>query len=128
MKKIIELANVEATRRGSPEVGPGHLLLAMAGEEMRPLAGPLLEGLGVAPDEVRRSAENSVCVESSQAAGEQNLESAGLRYEAAIRHFEAKRSGRVPLKTFKGRGVQPGVDLDDGSSLLDLTDQNSGPS
>ena len=73
VKKIIELANAEATRRGSPEVGAGHLLLALAGEEIRPLAGPLLEGLGVAADEVRRSAENSVCVESSQAAGEQSL-------------------------------------------------------
>ena len=26
---------------------------------------------------------------------------------------------RASLKTFKGRGVQPGVDLDDNSSLLD---------
>ena len=25
---------------------------------------------------------------------------------------------RVPLKTFKGRGVRPGIDLDDPSSLL----------
>lgn len=51
------------------------------------------------------------------------------QFETAIRHFDqAKRSGRVRLKTFKGRGVQPGVDLDDGSSLLDLTDQDAGPS
>ncbi len=33
----------------------------------------------------------------------------------------------VALKTFKGRGVQPGVDLDDTSSLLDLMEQNDGP-
>ena len=45
------------------------------------------------------------------------------KFETAIRHFdEAKSSGRVPLKTFKGRGVQPGVDLDHTSSLLDLMD------
>ena len=50
-------------------------------------------------------------------------------FETAIRHFdEAKRSGRVSLKTFKGRGVRPGVDLDDSSALFDLTDQDGGPS
>ena len=34
---------------------------------------------------------------------------------------------RIPLKTFKGRGVQPGVDLDDTSSLLDLMERDRGP-
>ena len=33
---------------------------------------------------------------------------------------------RVSLKTFKGRGSQPGVDLDDTSSLLDLMERNDG--
>ena len=65
VKEIIELANAEATRRGSPEVGPGHLLLALAGEEIRPLAGPLLEGLGVAPGDIRRLAESRVSSGSS---------------------------------------------------------------
>lgn len=51
------------------------------------------------------------------------------KFETAIRHFdEAKRSGRVRLKVFKGRGVRPGVDLDDSSALFDLTDQDGGPS
>ncbi len=50
------------------------------------------------------------------------------KFETAIRHFEEAKSLRVTLKTFKGRGLQPGVDLDDGSSLLDLTDQDAGPS
>ena len=50
------------------------------------------------------------------------------KFETAIRHFEeAKRSRRVTLKTFKGRGQQPGVDLDHTSSLLDLTDGDGGP-
>ncbi len=34
---------------------------------------------------------------------------------------------RVSLQTFKGRGLQPGVDLDDTSSLLDLMERNDGP-
>ena len=60
IKKILELARAVAARRGDRQVGSAHLLLAMAGEEMRPVAGPLLEGLGVTPEEVRRAAESSV--------------------------------------------------------------------
>lgn len=30
-----------------------------------------------------------------------------------------RRDKRMPLPTFKGRGLQPGVDLDDTSALLD---------
>lgn len=93
VKEIIELANAEATRRGSPEVGPGHLLLALAGEEIRPLAGALLEELGIAPDEVRRSAENSVCVESSQAAGEQDLLQPATKRVLEHAAAEARGSG-----------------------------------
>lgn len=91
-KEIIELANAEATRRGSPEVGPGHLLLALAGEEIRPLAGPLLEGLGIAPDEVRRLAESRVSSGSSH--------SDESRFNPALRRVlegaadEARGSGR----------------------------------
>lgn len=40
-------------------MGSGHLLLAAAGEEMRTVAGPILERLGVTPDEVRHRAESS---------------------------------------------------------------------
>lgn len=94
VKEIIELANAEATRRGSPEVAPGHLLLALAGEEIRPLAGPLLEGLGVAPDEVRHRAENSVCAESSHAAEEQNLFQPAVKRVLECAADEARGSGR----------------------------------
>ncbi len=46
----------------------------------------------------------------------------------ALAHTEAIRpQARVPLKTCKGRGVQPGVDLDDTSSLLDLMERDGGP-
>ena len=92
VKKIIELANAEATRRGSPEVGPGHLLLALAGEEIRPLAGPLLEGLGIAPDEVRRLAESRISTGRSC--------SEEIRFNPAVRRVlecaadEARGSGR----------------------------------
>ena len=42
-----------------------------------------------------------------------------LRESLARRHSESRRK-RVRLKTFKGNGVQPGVDLDDSASLLDV--------
>ncbi|MBI5719979.1 MAG: type II toxin-antitoxin system VapB family antitoxin [Burkholderiales bacterium] len=45
--------------------------------------------------------------------------------EHALRESLARRRSRAPgprvrLKTFKGGGVRPGVDLDDSASLLDL--------
>ena len=48
--------------------------------------------------------------------------------EDALRGALARRRTDVPgkrviLKTFKGGGVQPGVDLDDSASLLDLMDR-----
>ncbi len=48
--------------------------------------------------------------------------------ETLARKDTAGSEGRVRLKTFKGRGVQSGVDLDDTSSLLDLMERDSGPS
>ena len=47
--------------------------------------------------------------------------------EALARKETPGPDARVPLKTFKGRGVQPGVDLDDTSSLLDQMERDSGP-
>ena len=43
-----------------------------------------------------------------------------LRESLARRDLPSKRK-HVRLKTMKGSGVQPGVDLDDSSALLDLT-------
>ena len=45
--------------------------------------------------------------------------------EEALRETLARRRSRprikpVRLKTVKGNGVRPGVDLDDGASLLDI--------
>ena len=40
--------------------------------------------------------------------------------EILARHERQPPSERSPLPSFKGRGLQPGVDLDDTVSLLDL--------
>ena len=45
--------------------------------------------------------------------------------EALARTKRPAPRARVHL-TFKGRGVQPGVDLDDTSSLLDLMERGGG--
>ena len=47
--------------------------------------------------------------------------------EALARTKSPAPQAHVHLKTFKGRGVQPGVDLDDTSSLLDLMERDGGP-
>lgn len=36
---------------------------------------------------------------------------------------EAERRGRVTLPTFRGAGLQPGIDLDDSASLLDMMER-----
>ena len=46
--------------------------------------------------------------------------------EALARTETTRPQTPVPLKTFKGRDVQPGVDLDDTSSLLDLMERDGG--
>jgi hypothetical protein len=47
--------------------------------------------------------------------------------EDSLRETLARRSNhqraKVRLTTFKGNGLQPGVDLDDSASLLDLMEQ-----
>ena len=52
--------------------------------------------------------------------------------EDALRAALARRPGpsgreRVHLVTFKGRGVLPGVDLDDSAGLLDLMESSHDP-
>lgn len=47
--------------------------------------------------------------------------------EVLARTEATRPQARVPLQTFKGRGVQRGVDIDDTSSLLDLMERDSGP-
>ncbi len=40
--------------------------------------------------------------------------------EAMARRRAGTRREKLTLKTFRGQGLQPGVDLDDSASLLDL--------
>jgi hypothetical protein len=52
--------------------------------------------------------------------------------EQALREMLARRKQRhdhvrVPLPSFKGEGLQPGVNLDDSSALLDLMEGRDGP-
>ncbi|MBI5368067.1 MAG: ribbon-helix-helix protein, CopG family [Planctomycetes bacterium] len=54
--------------------------------------------------------------------------SLGAVIEDALREVLARRRAgrpahRVRITTFKGRGLQPGVDLDDGAALLDLMEE-----
>ena len=44
--------------------------------------------------------------------------------EILSRDERAPESGRVELPSFKGRGLQPGVMLDDTAVLLDLMDRD----
>ena len=53
--------------------------------------------------------------------------------EQALRELLARRRQaglrpRVPLPTYAGRGLQPGVDLDDTAALLDLMDRRDATS
>ena len=45
--------------------------------------------------------------------------------EMLLRQQELMGSERAPLPSFEGRGLQPGVDLDDSASLLDLMSQEN---
>lgn len=50
----------------------------------------------------------------------------------ALRELLARRRAlkdreRVPLPTFCGDGLQPGVDLDDAAALLELMERDDGP-
>lgn len=42
--------------------------------------------------------------------------------EALARQRDRRTLSRVALPTFKGKGLQPGVDLDDTAGLLDIMD------
>ena len=53
------------------------------------------------------------------------LERAGREMLNRLRQLRARKPVRLP--TFKGRGLQPGVDLDDASALLDLMERAEDP-
>lgn len=47
--------------------------------------------------------------------------------ESLTRRVTGPASAPVPLPTFRGQGLQPGVDLDDSASLLELMDSRDAP-
>ena len=47
--------------------------------------------------------------------------------ETLSRRKESRNGRRVKLPTFEGRGLQPGVDLDDSAALLDLMERTDAP-
>lgn len=51
----------------------------------------------------------------------------GLR-EALGRHRRRQEQPPVALPTFRGKGLRPGVDLDDTAGLLDILDGGRDPS
>ena len=44
-----------------------------------------------------------------------------------MRQAQPALSQRVRLPTFRGKGLQPGVDLDDSAALLELMERSDGP-
>ena len=44
--------------------------------------------------------------------------------EMLSRHYQPKPRRRVRLPKFKGKGPQPGVDLDDSSALLEVMERD----
>ncbi len=48
--------------------------------------------------------------------------------EALGRHRSRRQRPRVALPSFKGKGLRPGVDLDDTAGLLDIMDGSRDPS
>ena len=47
--------------------------------------------------------------------------------EAATRRNDNAARSAAPLPTYRGRGLRPGVNLDDGAGLLDLMDETDAP-
>jgi hypothetical protein len=47
--------------------------------------------------------------------------------ESLARQHEAGQRERVSLITFSGKGLLPGVDLDDSATLLDLMESSNDP-
>jgi hypothetical protein len=45
--------------------------------------------------------------------------------ESLARHRSQRRRSRLTLPRFKGKGLRPGVDLDDTAGLLDVMDGRS---
>lgn len=71
--------------------------------------------------------DNDLLAEAKRAAAERGTTLTGL-IEDAVRAALARRKppqdrSKARLPVFRGKGLQPGIDLDDSSGLLDLMDR-----
>ena len=69
--------------------------------------------------------------EAKRVAAEQRTTLTAVLEQALREMLARRRQGaprpRVPLPTYAGRGLQPGVDLDDTAALLDLMERRDAP-
>lgn len=75
--------------------------------------------------------DNELLAEAKKLAAE-SRKSLTAVIEDALREIlsRKKRQGQIKpltLTTFKGKGIQPGVDLDDSAALLDLMESGHAP-
>lgn len=89
--------------------------------EKRPRRGRVAEPVQVYLDPADRERLERLAAELD--ASKSDVLRRGLAaLEAQTRHSAPGRAKARPLPTFAGEGLQPGVDLDDTASLLDLMD------
>jgi len=74
-------------------------------------------------DHLAREAKR-IAVQTNQTLGAVVEE--GLRILLAHRRTRGKKA-QSPLVTFRGGGLQPGIDLDDSASLLDVMERRDDP-
>ncbi len=72
--------------------------------------------------------DDDLLVQIKQFAAEQSMTLTAV-LELALREMLARRERlrderRTPLPTFRGNGLQPGVDLDDSAALLELMERS----
>ena len=75
--------------------------------------------------------DDDLFIRIKQLAAEERMTFTAVLHQA-LREMLARRKrlldcDRAPLPRFDGNGLQPGVDLDDTASLLDLMDRSNGP-
>ena len=71
--------------------------------------------------------EGNLLAEAKRLAGHQH-KSVGTLIEDALRELlyrrcETPKIGRIELPTMNGKGLQPGIDLDDSSALIDRMEE-----
>lgn len=74
--------------------------------------------------------DDSLLAEAKRLAADEGITLTSLLETALREMLERRRSNRsrerIPLPTFAGRGLQPGVDLDDTAALTELMENDRG--